>query len=265
MHVVTAAAISSITVPVSFVANPDFVVLGQTGCTVDGTTVNAAGATCSVTVGFRPVAAGVRTGTVLITDAAGRTTAFGLTELATTLRLRLHQRQRESLRVSAQRSLATQVTAGASIAATLSAPQGVAADSFGNVFFADTGNNVVRMLDAFGNVTTVAGGGTNVGSVGDGGAATDASLNQPTWLAVDAAGNLYISETGSNVVRRVAMSSTKAIATVAGSYVAGSSDGTSAITAQLNNPQGIVVDVNGSLYIADKGTKRFVSSILHRA
>ncbi len=256
VHVVTAAAISSITVPVSFVANPDFVVLSQTGCTVDGTTVNAAGSTCSVTVGFRPVAAGVRTGTLLITDSAGRATAFGLTGTGYYSQVAITPAAARVVAGLGPTVAGYAGDGGASIAATLSAPQGVAADSFGNVFFADTGNNVVRMLDAFGNVTTVAGGGSNVGSIGDGGAATDASLNQPTWLAVDAAGNLYISETGSNVIRRVAISSSKAISTVAGSYVSGSSDGTSAVTAQLHTPQGIVVDVDGSLYIADMGNQK---------
>ena len=256
VHVVAATAISSVTAPVSFVANPDFVVLSQTGCTVDGTTVNAAGATCSVTVGFRPVAAGVRTGTLLITDAAGHATAFGLTGTGYYSQVAITPAAARVVAGLGPTVAGYAGDGGASIAAMLSAPQGVAADSFGDVFFADTGNNVVRMLDAFGNVTTVAGGGSNVGSVGDGGAATDASLNQPTWLAVDSAGNLYISETGSNVIRRVAMSSNKAISTVAGSYVAGSSDGTSALTAKLNNPQGIVVDVDGSLYIADKGNQK---------
>ena len=256
VQVVAATAISSITVPVGFVANPDFVVLGQTGCTVDGTTVNAAGTTCSVTVGFRPDAAGVRTGTLLIADAAGHTTAFGLTGTGYYSQVAITPAAARVVAGLGPTVAGYAGDGGASIAATLSAPQGVAADSFGNVFFADTGNNVVRMLDAFGNVTTVAGGGTSIGTAADGGPATAASLNQPTWLAVDSAGNLYISETGSNVVRRVAMSSTKTISTVAGSYVAGSSDGTSALTAQLNNPQGIVVDVNGSLYIADKGNQK---------
>lgn len=256
VHVVAATAISSVTVPVSFVANPEFVVLGQTGCTVDGSTVNAAGTTCTVTVGFRPVVAGVRTGTLMVTDAAGHATAFGLTGTGFYSQVAITPAAARVVAGLGPTAAGYAGDGGVSIAATLSAPRGVAADSFGNVFFADTGNNVVRMLDAFGNVTTVAGGGSNVGSIGDGGAATDASLNQPTWLAVDAAGNLYISETGSNVIRRVAMSSTKAIATVAGSYVSGSSDGTSAVTAKLNSPQGIVVDVNGSLYIADTGNQK---------
>src|SRR6185312_6089699 len=256
VQVVSAAAISSITVPVSFVANPDFVVLGQTGCTVDGTTVNAAGTTCHITVGFRPVAAGLRTGTLLITDSVGRSTAFGLTGTGYYSQVAMTPAAARVVAGLGPGAAGYAGDGGMSIAATLSAPQGVAADSFGNVFFADTGNNVVRMLDAFGNVTTVAGGGSNAGSIGDGGAAIDASLNQPTWLAVDSAGNLYISETGSNVVRRVMMSSTKAISTVAGSYVAGSSDGTSSVTAKLNGPQGIVVDVNGSLYITDAGNQK---------
>ena len=81
-------------------------------------------------------------------------------------------------------------------------PTGVAVDSSGNVYFADSLNNRIRKL-AGGNVSTIAGNGL-LSRSGDGGAATSAQLNAPLGVAVDAAGNLYIADTANNMVRRVA-------------------------------------------------------------
>ena len=91
----------------------------------------------------------------------------------------------------------------AATAATLNAPSGLAFDSAGNLYIADTGNNVIRKITG-GNITTVAGqAGQGGGYGGDGGAATSANLNGPTAVAVDSAGNLYIADTGNNLIRRV--------------------------------------------------------------
>ena len=88
----------------------------------------------------------------------------------------------------------------------------------GNVFVADRDASVVRKIAANGTITTVAGNGTP-GFAGDGGAAASAQINGPFGLAVDAAGNLYIADTGNNVVRKVSPDGT--ISTVAGTGTAG--------------------------------------------
>ncbi|MGH9664944.1 MAG: hypothetical protein ACRD9L_11020, partial [Bryobacteraceae bacterium] len=129
---------------------------------------------------------------------------------------------------------------------------GVALDSAGKVYIADSGNNRVRAV-ANGLITTVAGTGS-LGARGDGGPATDAALNFPQGVTVDNAGNWYIADTNDNLVRKV---SGTTITTVAGTGTAGfSGDGGSAASAQLNFPAGVVVDSAGNLYIADSGNSR---------
>jgi len=81
-------------------------------------------------------------------------------------------------------------------------PMGVALDGSGNVYFADTGNNLVRKIDNQGNVTVFAGN-EYCAYFGDNGPATAAGLNCPTSVAVDTAGNVYIADSGNNVIRKV--------------------------------------------------------------
>ncbi len=142
--------------------------------------------------------------------------------------------------------------------ATLNFPQGVAMDSAGNLFIADTGNNVIRKVAASSQViSTIAGTGI-AGFAGDNGAATVATLNGPLAVALDSSGTLlYIADTGNNVIRKVVLS-TGVITTVAGTPGAGgfSGDGGLATSAQLNNPQSVAVDSSGNLFIAD--TANFV-------
>ncbi len=135
----------------------------------------------------------------------------------------------------------------------MSLPTGVAIDSSGNVIFADSLNNRIRKL-AGGNVSTIAGNG-QVSRSGDGSAASAAQINAPLGVAVDAAGNTYISDTANNMVRRV--DSKGVITAFAGTGTAGSSgDGSAAASAQLNGPQGLAVDSAGNLYIADTQNHR---------
>src|SRR4029077_1798122 len=102
---------------------------------------------------------------------------------------------------------------GSATAASLAFPIGVAVDGAGNLYIADGDNARIRKVTRAGIISTYAGKGTG-GFSGDGGAAINASLNIPSDVAVDAAGNLYIADAGNNRVRKVDGSGT--ITTVAG-------------------------------------------------
>jgi uncharacterized protein (TIGR03437 family) len=138
--------------------------------------------------------------------------------------------------------------------AQINLPYGLAVDSAGSVYVADLGNNRVRRISPDGTITTVAGTGRD-GPLGDGGAATDAVLLTPRNVALDAAGNLYISEYFGHRVRKVSPDGN--IATVAGIGVAGfAGDLGPATSAQLAFPAGLAVDRGGTLYIADSQNRR---------
>src|ERR1017187_6989198 len=142
---------------------------------------------------------------------------------------------------------------GPATAAQLNFPTGVAADAAGNLFIADTFNNRIRKVSANGIITTVAGTGAR-GFGGDGGPATAAQLNYPQGVAVDAAGNPFIADTGNQRIRQV---SGGIITTVAGGGTLGpSDDGGPATAAQLYNPVGVAVDATGNLFIAGTSDPR---------
>src|ERR1019366_8381885 len=130
-------------------------------------------------------------------------------------------------------------------------PTGVAVDSSGNLYFADSLNNRIRKLSGS-TVSTIAGNGLFSRS-GDGGAATSAQLNAPMGAAVSPAA-LYIADTANNTVRSVANG---VISGVAGTGTAGfAGDGGAATGAQLNAPFGVAVDAGGNLYIAEFSNNR---------
>ena len=136
---------------------------------------------------------------------------------------------------------------GPATSAQMNVNSGIAVDAAGNFYIADKLNNRIRKVSK-GVITTVAGFGTK-GFSGDNGAATEAELSAPQGVAVDAAGNLYIADTGNHCIRKV---SNGVITTVAGSGAEGSGgDNGPATSAQLNSPQGLAVDAAGNLYIAD--------------
>lgn len=138
---------------------------------------------------------------------------------------------------------------GAATSAELNFPAGIALDSSGNLYIADRANHCIRRVDSTGQISTVAGDGTQ-GFSGDGGPATSAELNLPSSVAVDSTGNLYIADFGNQAVRRVD-ASTQVITTVAGSGVFGfSGDNGPAYAAMLANPSGVAVN-SGNLFIAD--------------
>jgi len=137
--------------------------------------------------------------------------------------------------------------------APLALPAGIAFDAVGNLYIADLNDNIIRKVDVAGIITTVAGSGEQ-GYSGDGGAATDAQLDSPAGVAVDANGNLYIADTHNQCIREVVGGN---ITTITGTGVAGfSGDGGAAASAMLNQPTALAVGPDGSLYVADTNNHR---------
>jgi sugar lactone lactonase YvrE len=145
---------------------------------------------------------------------------------------------------------------GAATASRLNRPGAIAVDAQGNVFILDMGNNRVRRVDAVTNIITTYVGNGAVGYSGDGGPAINAALNNPTGLALDAQGNLFIADRGNQRIRRVD-AATRTIATSAGDGTQGfKGDDGEAGNAQFNNPTDVAVDALGNVYIVDQGNHR---------
>ena len=228
-------------------------------CTVGATT------SCNVSVTFSPKSAGLRESALIITQSG---TLLGITFLQG-----IGLGPQMVLSPGIISTIAGNGSAGYSgdghsaTAATLWSPQGVALDSAGNVYIADSINQVIRKITAStGNISTVAGMAFAAGSSGDGGAATSAKLNNPTGVAVDGAGNIYIADQGNGRIREV-NAVTGTITTVAGGGNGrGASDaygdGGAATNAILSGPNDVAVDAVGDIYIADSfhGLVREVSA-----
>ena len=140
--------------------------------------------------------------------------------------------------------------------AALQYPLGIAIDRLGNLYIADSGNNCIRKVSPNGVITTIAGNGGAAGFAGDGGAASGSLMNLPSGVAVDGSGNLFISDSGNNRVRRIDASS-GLITTIAGGFNNGfSGDGGLAVNALLNYPWGITIDGSGNIFVADDANNR---------
>jgi streptogramin lyase len=139
---------------------------------------------------------------------------------------------------------------GPATKAELNGPFGIAIDTANNLYIADRGNNVIRKVDAAtGIISTVAGSGL-AGFTGDGGIATKAKLNMPENIAIDRAGDLYITDFLNGRVREVS-ASTGTIQTVAGGG-SSTAENVPATTATLGQPDCVAVDGNGNLYLCDR-------------
>jgi sugar lactone lactonase YvrE len=217
--------------------NPDFAQSGTASCTSNAdTTVD-----CLIGVAFQPGHPGLDASTLLVT---GTSTGIGVglngTGTVPTL----------SIDPGSASALSSSVSSTA---------QQVAVDGGGNTFVADTGNNQILYFPAGGSSGSVIAGGHGAGYSGDNGPAVSAKLSAPKGVAVDAAGNVYIADTGNNVVRRVDRA-TQAISTLAGGAssvcpLASDSQGDRCPSAQtiLSAPAGVTADASGNLYIADTG------------
>ncbi len=145
---------------------------------------------------------------------------------------------------------------GSATNAELSAPDGVAVDTAGNIYIADTQNCRIRKVaTSTGAISTVAGNGTCSYS-GDGGPAASAELFEPSGVAVDSANNIYIADWDNSRIRKVT-ASTGVISTVAGNGTKGfAGDGKKATSAKLSSPFGVAIDSAANIYIADVGNYR---------
>ena len=126
-----------------------------------------------------------------------------------------------------------------------SSPIGVAVDSNGNVYVADSNNQRIRKITSGGQVTTL-GGGQSSGSVNGPGAV--ATFWSPYGVAVDASGNVYVADTYNDLIREI--ESGDIVRTLAGTIVGGSADG-NGTSASFLSPRGLAVDSSGNAYVAD--------------
>ncbi len=142
-------------------------------------------------------------------------------------------------------------TPGPATSAALSFPSGVAVDANGNVYIADAGNNVIEKVTPDGDLSVIAGGGATPPSTTPG-PATSAQLISPSGVAVDAAGNVHIADTGNNVIEKVTPDGDLSVIAGGGGTLPSTTSGP-ATSALLNGPRGVAVDTAGNVYIADTG------------
>ena len=233
--------VAEIAVTTSGIANTnttDLDFIETSGGTCSNGTSLAAGQTCTVNITFAPRFPGIRQGAVLLETSGGQLLAetplsgIGGGGLPVLVPATINTVAGDAQWIYQQDNVpATQTS--------IFLPTGLAVDASGGLYLCDSRNNRVRYVDPKGVIHTVAGGDTS-GSAGDGYPANLAELNDPSGLALDGAGNLYIADTGNNSIRKVDAVS-GVITTV---------PGTSGV---LNAPEGLALTPAGDLVIADTG------------
>src|ERR1043166_4731783 len=134
-------------------------------------------------------------------------------------------------------------------------PDGITMDTAGNIYIADSLNDIIRKIDASGTMSTVAGN-RIFGFSGDGGPALSASFFAPSAVAVDSAGNIFVADRQNNRIRKIDQA-TQRVTTVAGrGFCTFSGDGLPATSADICDPTGIALDSGDNLFIADRANNR---------
>lgn len=216
-QVLTYISAGGITPAFSLAYGTDYT-LGLPKCTGSGSV------SCIISVGFQPHWPGLRQDALLAKDRLGNV-------------------------------IATTLVYGTGLGPQLALYQGIAIDNAGNLFIADSLNQVVRKVNAASGVISTIAGTWTPGYTGDGGPASRATLNNPLAIALDGSGNLYIADQGNNVIRKVSAANGQ-ITTVAGGGAGASGpdglgDGGLATNALLAGPNDVALDGAGNLFIAD--------------
>ncbi len=229
------------------------------------------GTKCTESVTFTPAYAGIRTGAVVLLDINNNVLGTGYISGTGQGGVAVLNPGNTITTAGVYRAWTSTQDGVAATAANLDQPSSIAFDDSGNMYIADSAHNKVRMVcfgassatiagttcSGAGIITTVAGTGDS-GYKGDNGPANDSVLNAPTGIAIDGAGNLFIADTGNNVIREVSVV-TGTITTIAGDGTSGyGGDGLAATNAsvELNGPTGVTLDAIGNLYIADTANQR---------
>jgi len=266
-----AGSVSKVEVLSSGVSGLDFA-KGGGSSTCESASLTA-GSTCTESVTFTPASAGRRIGAVVLVGSNGNVLGTGYVSGTGQGGLAVLTPGNTISVAGVYRSWTSTKDGIPATSANLDQPSGVVLDGAGNLYIADNAHNKIRMVcfssssatingtscSGAGIITTVAGAG-DAGYSGDGSkaSASNVTMNGPSGIGLDGAGNLYIADTGNNVVREVS-AATGIITTVAGDATAGyGGDGTVATAAgvELNSPTGVTADSAGDLYIADTANQR---------
>jgi sugar lactone lactonase YvrE len=156
---------------------------------------------------------------------------------------------------------------GPATKAVLDSPEGISFDAHGNLLISDREHHAVRMVDTHAIISTVAGTGVH-GFTGDGGPAITAKIDRPVDVVPTADGGFVVSDQNNFRLRRVSPGGL--ISTIAGTGSAGDGgDGGAATSAQLQNPLGLALGPNGSMYVAQDETHRVrvidAAGVIHTA
>jgi sugar lactone lactonase YvrE len=234
-----------------------------------GVTIDPNGNTCLITLNFTPSAAGLRSATVNVTANGGAATASAPISGAGVAQVAQVQFSPAQLNLFAGggTACADAIAGGKANVATLCNVQGAAQDYLGNTYLVDTTYNVVYKVDTSGNLSVFAGTPSKTGGYyGDYGPATQATLSGPTAVAVDAYGDVFISDTGNAAIREVDNTGTMTSfvnsscdegghGTPMGRRAAAKAGAPRRHTVELceatSQPEGLVVDSHGNLIFAD--------------
>jgi DNA-binding beta-propeller fold protein YncE len=220
--------------------------LGAQSCTTNSSTATPAGdntTDCTLALNFKPSVPGHDTAVLTITSKLGAVTSYTLSGTGT-----------------AAPAIAFDPGNTALLSPSVSNPQGIALDSQGNAYIADTANNRVLFYNAATTTTTVFAGTGTAGNTGNGGPATSATLNAPKAVTIDTSGSVYIADTGNNIIRKVNAAGTISLFAGGASAVCANpintrGDGCPALQTTFNAPSGLAADYLGNLYVADTGNK----------
>ena len=235
--------------------NLDFAISGANSCATANLAVNG---TCQVAIAFSPHYPGVRNGAIVLVDSSNNVLATAY----------LSGTGQGSLGVMVPGTIQTAVGNGQwtavldgqpATSANLYLPSGVAVDGAGNIYIADSNHHRIREVYASGPdkglIETICNTSGVPSYTGDGGLAVNATLNTPRGIAIDGAGNLYIADSGNNVVREINAANGH-ITTIAGNGTATYNGDGAATSVSLNGPYGVTVDAAGDVYIADTNNQR---------